>query len=112
MQHRAADSVAPSPRLRGEGGGEGLTAPIVVFAPHPTPLPVKNGEREQTDRAASCDATSPVHALRCRTSELNAAGLDRSFPFSDLRSHKLASAICTGRGGWQEATNSISRRCG
>src|SRR6516162_1760053 len=55
MQDRAADSVAPSPRLlwRGEGGGEGLAAPIVVFAPHPTPLPVKNGEREQTDRASA-----------------------------------------------------------
>jgi hypothetical protein len=62
MQDRAA--VAPSSRLRGEGGGEGPTASIVVFAPHPTPLPVKNGEREQTDRAPSCDATSPEHALK------------------------------------------------
>jgi hypothetical protein len=28
-----------------------------VFAPHPTPLPVKNGEREQTETAASSDPT-------------------------------------------------------
>jgi putative ABC transport system substrate-binding protein len=48
MQGYAADSVAPSPRLlgRGEGGGEGPIISILVFAPHPIPLPVKNGERE------------------------------------------------------------------
>ena len=57
MQVRAADSVALSPRLlrRGEGGDEGPITSILVFAPHPTPLPVKNGEREQTDTAASSD---------------------------------------------------------
>jgi hypothetical protein len=45
-------SVAPSPRLRGEGGGEGLTDSMFVLAPHPIPLPVKNGEREPTCRAS------------------------------------------------------------
>jgi len=61
MQDRAANSVAPSPRLHPksglpdfgilkqpksdisdfgrEGGGEGLTASILVFAPHPTLSP-------------------------------------------------------------------------
>ena len=44
-------SLSP-PLERGEGGGEGRTASILEFAPHPTPLPVKNGEREQTELAA------------------------------------------------------------
>jgi DNA ligase-1 len=39
--------TSPSPRARGEGWGEGqpLAAPDVA-APHPAPLPVKDGERE------------------------------------------------------------------
>src|SRR6266851_10081019 len=55
---------APSPRLRGEGWGEGQTPRwTVARAPHPTPLPVKNGEREQTERVARVDLTSSKRAL-------------------------------------------------
>jgi hypothetical protein len=44
---------SPSPRLRGEGRGEGpRLAPSLVAAPHPNPLPVKNGERESRVPAA------------------------------------------------------------
>src|SRR5262245_4010806 len=42
--------MAPSPRWRGEGWGEGQKqTPHVehVAAPHPDPLPMKNGEREK-----------------------------------------------------------------
>jgi uncharacterized protein DUF2849 len=45
---------APSPHRSsrwGEGRGEGQTlAPTSVAAPHPNPLPVKNGEREPRER--------------------------------------------------------------
>src|SRR5580693_2365966 len=49
----AADPVAPSPRAWG-GEREGVRGTPVerVSAPHPSPLPVKNGEREQTEYAA------------------------------------------------------------
>jgi len=41
-------SVAPSPRKRGEGWGEGPDHSTASdAAPHPDPLPVKNGEREK-----------------------------------------------------------------
>jgi hypothetical protein len=36
--------------LRGEGWGEGQgLAPASMAAPHPSPLPVKNGERGQVE---------------------------------------------------------------
>jgi sulfite reductase (NADPH) hemoprotein beta-component len=45
--------LSPSPRLRGEGWGEGQEqTPAQVSAPHPSPLPVKNGEREPLTQAA------------------------------------------------------------
>jgi hypothetical protein len=36
---------------------------IVDSAPHPNPLPVKNGEREQTEFAAGIDAILPEPTL-------------------------------------------------
>jgi hypothetical protein len=49
----AADAVAPSPRSWG-GERVGVRGKVVELAsaPHPTPLPVKNGEREQTEYVA------------------------------------------------------------
>jgi hypothetical protein len=49
MHNGAADSVAPSPRSWG-GERVGVRGKPVEWAPapHPTPLPVKYGEREQT----------------------------------------------------------------
>ena len=42
----AEKRVSPSPRLRGEGRGEGQRlAQAYVAAPHPSPLPMKDGER-------------------------------------------------------------------
>jgi hypothetical protein len=59
MHKGPADSVAPSPR---SWGGERVGVRGTPFeratAPHPSPLPVKNGEREQTAYVA------PVIALR------------------------------------------------
>jgi len=63
--------VAPltSPRLRGEVGearsdepGEGDSPPAALAetAPHPNPLPVKNGEREQSAPAEIKPLTSPA----------------------------------------------------
>jgi hypothetical protein len=53
MHNLAADSVAPSPRSwGGERAGVRGTAVEWASAPHPNPLPVKNGEREHTEYAA------------------------------------------------------------
>jgi hypothetical protein len=53
MHSLAADSVAPSPRSwSGERAGVRGTAVEWASAPHPNPLPVKNGEREQTEIVA------------------------------------------------------------
>jgi hypothetical protein len=53
MHNGAADSVAPSPRSWG-GERVGVRGKPVGWAsaPHPTPLPVKNGEREQIEYVA------------------------------------------------------------
>ena len=47
--------VSPSPHRSsrwGEGRGEGQAHPAAQVAPHPSPLPVKNGERETLVQAA------------------------------------------------------------
>ena len=47
---------SPSPRLRGEGWGEGQKrAPVQSAALHPDPLPMKNGERESAPWVLSLD---------------------------------------------------------
>ncbi len=58
-----------SPRLRGEvdarsasGEGDPPSAALLEGAPHPNPLPVKNGEREQTESAAP--AAQPARTLK------------------------------------------------
>jgi hypothetical protein len=52
MHNGAADSVAPSPRSWG-GERVGVRGRLAwASAPHPGPLPVKNGEREQAEYAA------------------------------------------------------------
>ncbi len=54
-------NLSLTPRVPYKGGGEGLIR--ISSAPHPTPLPVKNGEREQTAYAARLIFISPEHAL-------------------------------------------------
>jgi len=44
---------APSPRSCGERVGVRGNLGTAIHAPHPTPLPVKDGEREQAEFAAS-----------------------------------------------------------
>jgi hypothetical protein len=53
MHNGAAASVAPSPRAWG-GERVGVRGKPVraSSAPHPSPLPVKNGERERAEYAA------------------------------------------------------------
>src|SRR5712691_8293526 len=66
---KCVDALA---RLRGEGWGEGQTPRwTVARAPHPTPLPVKNGEREQTECVARVDLTSSKRALDRRRLQLS-----------------------------------------
>ncbi|GLH75983.1 hypothetical protein SSBR45G_08910 [Bradyrhizobium sp. SSBR45G] len=64
----ARGSLLASPRVRGEAGlhrrcnpGEGGSplGPVPVAAPHPNPLPVKNGERERTGIAAPLSVLNP-----------------------------------------------------
>ena len=80
---RSAGSL--SPLSRGEGGGEGRTLSIDC-APHPTPLPVKNGEREQTEFAASADLTSPkcAHHADARAPLLIVEKLVKEYPRKGL----------------------------
>jgi exo-beta-1,3-glucanase (GH17 family) len=62
----AANAVGSlSPPLRGEGWGEGRTTSHSEFASasHPIPLPMKNGEKEQTDRGAPTERVPPKSAL-------------------------------------------------
>jgi hypothetical protein len=60
MQNGPADSVAPSPRSwRGERVGVRGKPVEWASAPHPSPLPVKNGEREPTEYVALLIHTSP-----------------------------------------------------
>src|SRR5688572_16170416 len=74
--------AVPSPRLRGEGGeprsgepgeGDSRQAPVFEDAPHPHPLPVKNGEREPPVSAARPTATQ----TRTTETSANAAPLHR-----------------------------------
>src|SRR5216684_7046108 len=57
-------NLSLTPRVPYKGWGEGRTPSVDRgHAPHPTPLPVKNGEREQTAYAARLIFISPEHAL-------------------------------------------------
>ncbi|CCD91046.1 hypothetical protein BRAO375_1310069 [Bradyrhizobium sp. ORS 375] len=72
--NRAARAVLASPRARGEAGlhrrcnpGEGgyPRTVLVERAPHPEPLPVKDGEREHT-AAGATDRLQPAN-MRAHT---------------------------------------------
>jgi len=70
-----AQSGLPLPALeRGEGGAPWTFA---AAAPHPTPLPVKNGEREQNERVAALIAISMERGLVARQT-LGAEQIDRA----------------------------------
>jgi hypothetical protein len=120
MHNGAADSVAPSPRSwgnhydwpksdrsdfgRGEGGGEGKPRRMVP-APHPSPLPVKNGERgadpsesppmkrqgqmgrhpQMGASPGSCARTGPHNDLACPTGAK--AAFEPKGLFGELSNH-------------------------
>ncbi len=67
-----APSSSTSPRVRGEvgsrsdpGEGEPPGVALAETAPHPSPLPVKDGEREQTAHAATTPPSPPPKNICC-----------------------------------------------
>src|SRR5205807_6222605 len=80
MHDGAADAVAPSPRAwGGERVGVRGTPVEWASAPHPSPLPVKNGEREQPEFAARLEPNTPrcapTRVIRCVLDPLAASPL-------------------------------------
>ena len=92
----AADMLAaasPSPRLRGEGRGEGrrhTPASPFIAAPHPSPLPTGSGERDAprptwpSDRPARRPASPWWRGQRHSHLAVRRRNLERAEPHADL----------------------------
>ncbi len=66
--------TSPSPRMRGEGGGAGQQqAPVQAAAHHPSPLPVKNGERRH---ASGSSATRAIRYSLAALKNIGAAAVE------------------------------------